>query len=1649
MKRPWARRLVGLVALLVAVWVALAAGVGMRLLVPRALGWAAPAGWEIGVRTVRGGWFSSIQLGGVEAAGPGMTLSVERLVVRYRVLPLFGRTIDLEEVRLIEPRITLHRTDPGSPPDLSTAEPTDTAWSALDIASSSPLGGWVLELDDVDIVGGSLRVHLPNGTHRSENLRARARGVLTEDGLDLVLDTLAAELDVPVEVDSVGSKPGSIGGRLALSGELLDGVLDVGAFTFVTERSEVHARGRLLLADPGRTGVRRVDRVDFSLSAEPLDLRDLPLTLPQQLAQHPEVRLDLVARGPLDSIAVDGRLEAVEALVAEVRAVSRAPDPSTEGAGPSHRPAIDGTLELRGADLAAWAPAPFDGVVSGRIHAVLDRWSPEATLRAEASLTHEPATPSDAGLLSRTLKLDATLVRDGVVADTLRTALDSTRASVRLTGADVGSVAEAELRASGGGGVWTLDVGLDGGGLEGGGRVAWSDSLPTLVVEWLEADAFDLSAIDDGLPETALSGLLEGRMAGTAPQETRGRLVLRLDSSRFADTTLDTLRLTADLEDGTARGALLVVDSAYRASTEYTATLRDSLVRASLRDVRIASRAPAADTAGAELALWARAEGRWRLGTEEPSGRLEVGVDSARAAGVVVRSGDIIATLEGQEISGGADLALEGVLDGSMRVDATFDVTGAVPSDMVGRLEATAALAQPIDTGATAPDTVGAPAAGRSVGVAPADSLRLVATADEPGRFRLDGWIRPAEGGEVELAGTTTLEEARTTFDVSAFGSLDTPSDRLMGAALDSLRLSAAGTRVGMQWAELDASMRVTNARWREISADTLWMEMSYDSAGLRLDTARVDSNVLLLAGSGHLPASAPSSGSVELVGELRDLEPVRTIAAADVLGAEAGDLRLTATGALDSLTIASDLRLQAIAWRDVRVIDLNSTATATLDREEGDRTPTLVSAQLDLTLDRIALPDTDIRNVEIGAEGGPDSIVVVASAIVDDQRTGNLLVQIDPRPEYRTATIEEFGLQLDRDEWTIVEPAVVSYGEGVRVDSFAIAARESRIAIDGGVDAGGALDLAVDVDSTDVGTVSDLLGLRGLDGWLGGRLRLQGTTSAPAGYADLRGAFRRPDGRMGPASMELVANGSRVAADIDLVDADGGRLMVDGSLPVPLGGDGLAVVLDTLAIDLPDVLPELVEPGAPGAPEAGALDLTVQAEAFGLDWVLPFLDPAMVASLGGRLDGRIMIDGTPDQPTLDGRLVVSSAGARIPTLGVHFRDVRVVALARGSDIVIDTANVATSDGTMVAAGTLTLTDSIPLDLEATLDDFLAVANEQYRATVSGTLHVGGWLFAPVVEGDVDVQSLDVYMDELVGMEGLEEVVLSEEDLRMLRERFGYLPERQSTRAPISDRLTADIEVDLGRDSWLRSEATPEMAVAFTGRLTAHLRPGQDPDLDGSVQVIEGRGFIEQFGRRFEPAEGTVTFLGPPGATRLDLSATYTVPSYGDPDNAEATIILNVEGTQDSLSLELSSDPPMENADIVSYIATGRPAAGALSFGGDGDDGGLVSAGANLAVGQVLGAVEGAAEQSVGLDVVEIRREGLREATLVAGKYVSPRLYVGFAQPVNLREGAGLSLGGEGSSEIEIELQALRWLLLNIEGSDSALSLFLRGRYAY
>jgi hypothetical protein len=136
----------------------------------------------------------------------------------------------------------------------------------------------------------------------------------------------------------------------------------------------------------------------------------------------------------------------------------------------------------------------------------------------------------------------------------------------------------------------------------------------------------------------------------------------------------------------------------------------------------------------------------------------------------------------------------------------------------------------------------------------------------------------------------------------------------------------------------------------------------------------------------------------------------------------------------------------------------------------------------------------------------------------------------------------------------------------------------------------------------------------------------------------------------------------------------------------------------------------------------------------------------------------------------------------------------------------------------------------------------------------------------------------------------------------------------------------------------------------------------------------------------------------------------------------------------------------MEQRDIMSYLLTGAPATTDPTLQSNSNQN-YLSTGASLAVGAALGTIAGSAGQELGFDVVQILQDMQGAQTLVAGKYVSPDLYLGFRQP--LSESTTDDEDPENVAnvmEFEVEYAAFRKALLNLQGAGSEFRVFLRLR---
>jgi translocation and assembly module TamB len=216
----------------------------------------------------------------------------------------------------------------------------------------------------------------------------------------------------------------------------------------------------------------------------------------------------------------------------------------------------------------------------------------------------------------------------------------------------------------------------------------------------------------------------------------------------------------------------------------------------------------------------------------------------------------------------------------------------------------------------------------------------------------------------------------------------------------------------------------------------------------------------------------------------------------------------------------------------------------------------------------------------------------------------------------------------------------------------------------------------------------------------------------------------------------------------------------------------------------------------------------------------------------------------------------------------------------------------------------------------------------------------------------------------------------------------------------------------------------------------------------GKVEPLPGRGSIELYGRSFRLLDGEIALDGPAEATTLDVRVEYQVPTQADPGDDGILINVAATGRPDSLKLDFTSEPTMSQDDIVSYIVTGRPSSENPLAGGGGGGESAGEVGADIALTRLSESVSGAAGEALGLDVFQIRQDGLRGLTPTAGRYVASRVFLSLQQPIQLTSEAQ-NAGSTFGPGFELEYTARRWLRANLRGGNVPPRFFLRGRYAF
>lgn len=363
---------------------------------------------------------------------------------------------------------------------------------------------------------------------------------------------------------------------------------------------------------------------------------------------------------------------------------------------------------------------------------------------------------------------------------------------------------------------------------------------------------------------------------------------------------------------------------------------------------------------------------------------------------------------------------------------------------------------------------------------------------------------------------------------------------------------------------------------------------------------------------------------------------------------------------------------------------------------------------------------------------------------------------------------------------------------------------------------------------------------------------------------------------------------------------------------------------------------------------------------------IIPDLDKPQ-----GRWQSELEISGSIGKPLLQGKSLIDVTTAQIPRAGLSLKDIKITTLAHTN------RNLEITGSAISDTGNLTIDGSI--------DDYQS-------EKLIGRLSIKGNKFKilNLPESTVTVSPDLKFMlkENSINLEG--QLTINQADINI------YSPANRITPSPdvniVADKpeknllsqlaLTGDVRIILEDKIWLRG-------YGFEGRLKGtvlvHERPNKLTNATGVITILEGK--YNAYKQDLTIESGSLTFAGNP----ID-NPNVMIRAVRKTSN-EIVAGLTITGPAQTPNIQLFSEPPMDEAEILAYIILGYPIKQATQ-----QDGSIL---ANAAA--TIGLAEGEKlmkkiAKKFGIDEVKLQSNNTtQEASLILGKYLSPQLYLQYA----------------------------------------------------
>lgn len=973
-----------------------------------------------------------------------------------------------------------------------------------------------------------------------------------------------------------------------------------------------------------------------------------------------------------------------------------------------------------------------------------------------------------------------------------------------------------------------------------------------------------------------------------------------------------------------------------------------------------------------------------------------------------------VADLDVERMGRALDVAAIATPEYASRLNGTFDVAGSMPRRPAGRRESDSSIAE----------------------------MTLDATGMLTDSEIMGGRL-PELGFEAHLAGGTFNGRADGRFegfDPARLASRPDLKGEVTGVVNATVRIDDLTAPITPETITGSGTLALTQSTVAGLQIESANLDAAYANQVGEVKQFTLKGPDVTAEASGRVALDRSTASNLKYHVEAINLPELARLAGQTGIGGTA-ILDGSVTGNRASLIVTGTLDGSNLAYQENSALDLDSAYTMTVPELEFAR------AHVQATTKGTFIKAGAFEISELTATTTYDQQTVDFSTNIKEKTrelaaTGRVILH----PGHQELHLPELAVRTAGVEWRSKPgtEATVKYSpEQIELANVQLVSAGQVLSVDGTIALKGdapsaALDVvAENVDLQQLETL--LLQNRGFSGTLSAKAKVTGTAEAPSvdGHVEIHdGAFQTYKYESLIADIDYV--GQRVTVDATLQQTAAERITVKGTAPMSLftasgTGDHVAVAAGE------------------------AVDLHITSTALGLGVVQGFTD--FVTNVTGTMEADVRVTGSGQDPHLEGHIDIRNGGFGVPLGGVSYTGLNTRIDLTPDKVTLQSFQILDENGEpLTVAGDLAVHEKTvgAVNIRITSDNFEVLDNELGDVGLDTSITITGELRRPKVAGQIRVEAGRLEVDRILtffydpyATEALPEVVSADravggagsaeeatrQALRTSRGQPGRAAapggDGPATSGTLFDAVELDLDLFVPNNLVLRGKnlrpggptgsALGDMNVTIGGQMQMRKRPGGQVRLYGTVQTV--RGTYEFQGRRFDLERGgTIRFIGDTEVNPfLDISATRMIPNTG----VEARV--RITGTLLQPQLTLTSNPPLEESDILALIVFNRP----VNELGTGERSSLAATAGGIATGFIAAPLGDSIGRALDLDLFEITtttESGELGAGITLGQQIGDKAFLKLRQ----------EFGERNTTEFMLEYQLARFLRLQTTAAPQA-----------